>query len=93
MYGTKPSKNTVEAYEAIQDINDTTWQIKSSERLKRVVAEGGIYAELDDLFGNVAYRVSKAPDNELVLDLATMRSVPSNTLKDELVFKIPRHIP
>ena len=89
MYGTKPKKTTVEAYEALQDINDTTWQIKSSQRLKKVVAEGGVYAELNDSFGDIAYRVSKAPDNELVLDLATMRSVPSNTLKDELVFKIP----
>ena len=90
MYGTKPNKATVEAYEALQDISDTTWQIKSSERLKRVVAEGGVYAELGDLFGDIAYLVSKAPDTELVLDLATMRSVPSSSLKgDSLVFKIP----
>ena len=92
MYGTRPKRATVDAYEALQDINDTTWQIKSSERLKRTVAEGGLYVNITDQYGDVGYRVSNVPDNELVLDLATgkSRKATSKSLNpDTPVFKIP----
>ena len=90
MYGAKPNKKTVEAYEALQDINDTTWQIKSSERLKRVVAEGGTYVDVTDEFGDIGYRVSTIPDNELVFDAATNRSInKANLPADAIIFKIP----
>jgi hypothetical protein len=90
MYGAKPNKKTVEAYEALQDINDTTWQIKSSERLKRVVAEGGTYVDVTDEFGEIGYRVSTIPDNELVFDAATNRSInKANLPADAIIFKIP----
>ena len=90
MYGAKPNKKTVEAYEALQDINDTTWQIKSSERLKRVVAEGGTYVDVTDEFGDIGYRVNTIPDNELVFDAATNRSInKANLPADAIIFKIP----
>ena len=90
MYGAKPNKKTVEAYEALQDINDTTWQIKSSERLKRVVAEGGTYVDVTEEFGDIGYRVSTIPDNELVFDAATNRSInKANLPADAIIFKIP----
>ena len=90
MYGAKPNKKTVEAYEALQDINDTTWQIKSSERLKRVVAEGGTYVDVTEEFGDIGYRVNTIPDNELVFDAATNRSInKANLPADAIIFKIP----
>lgn len=92
MYGTKPRKEVLDAYDALQDINDTTWQIKSSERLKRVVAEGGVYVNITDQFGDIGYRVSSVPDGELVLDVAAGKSLRSGSkdLKpDTPIFKIP----
>lgn len=94
MYGSKPNKSTVDAYEALQDINDTTWQIKSSERLKRVVAEGGVYADFTDDFGDGVYRVDgqkvRIPDDELILDLKTGRTLRKDELLEgNVVFKVP----
>lgn len=92
MYGTKPSKQTVDAYEALQDINDTVWQIKSSDRLKRVVAEGGVYVNITDQYSDIGYRIAKVPDGEQVLDMATGKSLRSDSKKlnpDVPVFKIP----
>ena len=90
MYGSKPKKQTIEAYESLQDINDTTWQIKSSERLKRVVAEGGVYVNITDELGDIGYRVSTIPDNELVFDAATNRSLNKTQLtEDAIIFKVP----
>lgn len=90
MYGAKPSKDVLDAYDALQDISDTTWQIKSSQRLKRVVAEGGVYVNITDMYGDIGYRVSTVPDNELVLDLAAGKSLPKNKLNpDAPIFKIP----
>lgn len=94
MYGKAPDNATVEAYEALQDINDTTWQIKASERLKRTVAEGGVFAEFRDGYGDIAYRVDNrgitVPDNELILDVKTGRSLRKEELgPDQQVFKVP----
>ena len=92
MYGSKPRKEVGDAYEALQDINDTTWQIKSSERLKRVVAEGGVYVNIRPDYGDIGYRVSSVPDNELILDATTGRSLRPNSKKlnpDVPIFKIP----
>ena len=94
MYKTTPSNKVLDAYEAVQDINDATWQIKSSERLKRIVAEGGIYADFTDTFGDVVYRVDgqkvRIPDDELILDLKTGRSLRKEELgPDQVSFKVP----
>jgi len=94
MYGSVPSQKAIDAYDAIIDISDTTWQIKSSERLKRIVAEGGVYAEFTDDFADIVYRVDnvkvKLPDDELVLDFATGRSIRKAELNpDQIVFKVP----
>jgi hypothetical protein len=97
MYGSVPSQKALEAYDALIDISDTTWHIKSSERLKRTVAEGGVYAEFTDDFADIVYRVDnvkvKLPDDELVLDFATGRSIRKAELNpDQIVFKVPKHI-
>ena len=92
MYGEKPAKATVDAYDALVDISDTVWQIKSSERLKRVVAEGGTYVNIAEDYGDIGYRVASVPDNELILDAATgksLRPTSKNLNKDVPIFKIP----
>ena len=94
MYGAKASKDLLNAYDALIDISDTTWQIRSSDRLKRVVSEGGIYADLTDDYGDIVYRVDgqrvTIPDNELILDLATGRSLRKTELSsDQIVHKVP----
>ena len=93
-YGVTPQAKTIEAYEALQDISDATWHIKSSERLKRTVAEGGIFAEITDSFGDIVYRVDgqkvRIPDDELILDVKTGRSMTKAELGgDQIVFKVP----
>ena len=65
----KPSKGLLDAYDALVDISNASWHIQSSARLKRVVAEGGVFVSITDDFGTIGYRVSNVPDNELVLDL------------------------
>ena len=90
MYGARPSRETVEAYEALLDINDTTWQIKSSQRLKRIVAEGGVFVNITDDFSDIGYRVSSVPDGEQILDLAANKSLAKGSLSaDAIVYKIP----
>ena len=94
MYGSVPSQKALEAYDALIDISDTSWQIRSSDRLKKVVAEGGVYAEFTDDFADIVYRVDnvkvKLPDDELVLDFATGRSIRKAELNpDQIVFKVP----
>lgn len=92
MYGTKPKKTTVDAYEALQDINDTTWQIKSSERLKRVVAEGGELVNITPDYSDIGYRVASVPDGEFVLDVAANKSRRSGSKDlnpDAPIYKIP----
>lgn len=91
MYGSAPSKATTEGYEALIDILDTTWQIKSSERLKRAVAADGVFLEMTDEFGNVAYKVAQSQiDDEFILDLATLRPIRKDKLKgDQIVYKVP----
>ena len=92
MYRTKPKKTTVDAYEALQDINDTAWQIKSSERLKRVVAEGGELVSITPDYSDIGYRVASVPDGEFVLDIAANKSrrAGSKELNADIpVYKIP----
>ena len=94
MYNAKASKDLLNAYDALIDISDTTWQIRSSDRLKRVVSEGGIYADLTDDYGDIVYRVDgqrvTIPDNELILDLATGRSLRKAELSgNQIVHKVP----
>ena len=94
MYGAKASKDLLNAYDALIDISDTTWQIRSSDRLKRVVSEGGIHADLTDDYGDIVYRVDgqrvTIPDNELILDLATGRSLRKAELSgNQIVHKVP----
>ena len=93
-YGEAPSDKLVKAYTAVLDVNDTTWNIKASNRLKSVVAEGGEVVELADGFSDIAYRVDgqtvRVPEGELVFDIATNRSIPKENLKpDQLVYKVP----
>ena len=91
MYGSAPSKATTEGYEALTDILDATWHIKSSERLKRAVAADGVFLEMTDEFGNVAYKVAQSQiDDEFILDLATLRPIRKDKLKgDQIVYKVP----
>ena len=94
MYGAKPSKSAVAAYDSLIDISDTAWQIRSSERLKRVVADGGVYADFTDDYGDIVYRVEgqkvTIPDNEYILDLATGRTLRKDELgADQISFKVP----
>ena len=91
MYGSAPSKATTEGYEALIDILDATWHIKSSERLKRAVAADGVFLEMTDEFGNVAYKVAQSQiDDEFILDLATLKPIRKDKLKgDQIVYKVP----
>ena len=94
MYGAKASKDLLNAYDSLIDISDTTWQIRSSDRLKRVVSEGGIHADLTDDYGDIVYRVDgqkvAIPDSELILDLATGRSLRKTELSgNQIVHKVP----
>jgi hypothetical protein len=89
-YGSRPEQKTIDAYEALIDINDASWHIKSSERLKRAVTAGGVFAEFTDDFGTVAYRVNSraAIDDEFVFDLAAQKIIKRDKLKeDAIVFK------
>lgn len=92
MYGQTPSKATADAYEALIDINDASWHIKASARLKRVVAEGGVYADFTDDFGDVVYRVERnqVPESELIYDIKANKSIRKDKLTaDQIVFKVP----
>ena len=94
MYQLKPSKEVLDAYDALVEISDASWHIQSSARLKRVVAEGGVFVNITDDVGMIGYRVSNVPDNELVLDLKAKGgkggSFRPNELKsDQPIFKIP----
>ena len=92
MYGTRPKRSTVDAYEALQDINDTTWQILSSQRLKRIVAEGGELVNITPDYSDIGYRVSSVPDGEFVLDIAANKSRKAgskNLNPDVPIYKIP----
>lgn len=92
MYGQKPRKEVVEAYEALLDINDTTWQIKSSDRLKRVVAEGGESVDLGEGYETIGYRTRRQdlPQDDFVLDIATGRSLRKDeVLGSAVIFKVP----
>lgn len=93
-YNKAPDKATVDAYEALMDINDTTWQIKSSDRLKKVVAEGGVLGQITDTFDAVVYRVDgqriRVPENETILDVATGRSLTRDEVSaNAAIFKVP----
>ncbi len=94
MYQTKPSDGLLDAYDALVDISNASWHIQSSARLKRVVAEGGVFVSITDDFGAIGYRVSNVPDNELVLDLKAKGGKggsfrPSELKSDQPIFKIP----
>lgn len=94
MYGETPRKELSDAYEALQDINDASWHIKASARLKRVVAEGGLYADFTDEFGNIVYRVDnqtvRVPEDELIYDIKSNKSIRKSQLNpDQIVFKVP----
>jgi len=89
LYGKPPEKSTVEAYDAVIDINDASWHIQSSARLKRAVSMGGVYVDLGNGFGSVAFRVSANQVDDNVLDVASMRPVQQNKLKeDNIIFKL-----
>ena len=94
MYKRAPSKQTVKAYEDLQVLNDASWHMKSEKRLKDTVAANGVYAELADGYGDVAYKVdqpaNKLADDDMIYDIATGRSIPKTDLgSDQLVFKVP----
>ncbi len=90
-YGKLPSQKVKDAYIALLDINDASWHIKATNRLDRVVAEGGVVAEITEGFETLAYRMkTQVPEGEYVLDLATGRSLKrSDMTGDEIVFKVP----
>ena len=90
-YGKAPSKSTVEAYDAVIDINDAAWHIQASARLKRAVALDGVMARFSDDFETVAYRVSAGQvDDEFVLDLSTLRPIRREKLTgDQILYKTP----
>ena len=89
-YGSRPEQRTIDAYEALIDINDASWHIKSSERLKRAVTAKGVFAEFTDDFGTVAYKVENkaAIDDEFIFDIASQKIIRRDKLKeDAIVFK------
>ena len=94
MYGATPSKETLDAYDALIDLSDASWHIQSSARLKRVVAEGGEFVNITEEFGDIGYRVASVPDNELILDLKAKGGKggsfrPSEVNRDKPIYKIP----
>lgn len=94
MYSETPRKEVLDAYESLIDINDASWHIKASARLKRVVAEGGVYADFTDEFGDIVYRVDnqtvRIPDDELIYDIKANKSIRKSQLNpDQIVFKVP----
>lgn len=88
MYGAKPSQKVTDAYEALQDISDASWHIQSSQRLKRIVAEGGVSVNIADDFEAIGYRVTSIPEGERIFDPITGRSL-KEAPKDAIIFKIP----
>jgi|9_EtaG_2_1085328.scaffolds.fasta_scaffold00728_4 hypothetical protein len=89
-YGSRPEQKTIDAYEALIDINDASWHIKASERLKRAVTAKGVFAEFTDDFGTVAYKVENkaAIDDEFIFDIASQKIIRRDKLKeDAIVFK------
>lgn len=86
--GAAPSDKVVKAYHAILDINNATWNIKASDRLKRVVAEGGELVEIRDGYTDIGYRVTNVPTDDLVFDVAANRVVSSDSLDDLIVYKV-----
>lgn len=91
MYGKLPSEKVKAAYMALMDINDASWHLKASARLDRVVAEGGVVAEVADGFETLAYRMNTpVPEDDFILDIATGRSLKRSDLTgDEIIFKVP----
>ncbi len=94
MYGVNPSKETLDAYDALVDLSDASWHIQSSARLKRVVAEGGEFVNITEEFGDIGYRVSSVPDNELILDLKAKGGKGGSFKQSEInpdkpIYKIP----
>jgi len=94
MYQSRPRKEVLDAYDALVDISDASWHIQSSARLKRVVAEGGVFVQITEDFGTTGYRVTNVPENELVLDLKAKGGKggsfrPSEVKSDQPIFKIP----
>ena len=88
-YGKAPEKPTVDAYDALMDINDAAWHIQSSNRLKRAVSLGGVHVDLGNGFGGVGFRVANSQVDDSVLDLATNRPIqPSKLDGDAIVFKM-----
>ncbi len=71
-FGVPAPRKTVEAYAALVDINNTSWQIKSSAMLKRFVAAGGVFAPNIDEIGRIVYKVDgqgvKVPEDAAILD-------------------------
>jgi hypothetical protein len=76
--GVPAPKQTVEAYEALVDISNTSWQIKSSAMLKRFVQAGGVFAPNIDEIGRIVYKVDgqtvKVPEDAAILDLKRMNT-------------------
>ena len=88
-YGKAPEKSTLDAYDALMDINDASWHIKASAKLKRVVQLGGVFADLADNFSAIVYRVANSSVDDQVLDLVTMRPISKEKLsKDAIVFRV-----
>lgn len=84
-YGMVPSKKVGDAYEALVDINDASWHIQSSARLKRAVEGGGVFAQLTDGLSSIAYRVRASSVDDQVLDLVTGRPILKEKLDGDLI--------
>jgi len=85
-----PSQKVKDAYLAMLEIGDTTWNIMSSKRLKRLVQEDAVFVQFTDELGGIAIRADgKVPDNELVLNVATGKSLPADKFKDQPIYKVP----
>ena len=88
-YGEVPSKKVGDAYEALVDVNDASWHIQSSARLKRAVDAGGVFAQLTDGLSSIAYRVQARNVDDQVLDLVTGRPILKEKLDGDLIiFKL-----
>tara|TARA_R110000782_G_scaffold32249_1_gene78694 strand:- start:873 stop:5432 length:4560 start_codon:yes stop_codon:yes gene_type:complete len=56
--GTLPSDKELEAYRAITDFNNTSWNIKATELLKNVISRGGWSVEVIDGFEAIGVEVA-----------------------------------
>lgn len=73
--GVSPTEKEIQAFRALQDINDASWMMRAHSRLQKYI-ERGYYALVTKNGDNVAGKVvNDVPRTELVTDLSTNTTV------------------